>query len=121
MIVGGVLNGVIRELILNLLLPPRTALLVSGLILILIVVFIESIFIRQHLARLSRFVAWQLGLFWVALTVGFEFGFGRWVMGHSWEHLLKNYDIWTGNLWSAALVMMLVAPVILYQRQVRRV
>lgn len=116
MAVGGILNGIFREWILKLILPARALQVTSGLMLMVIVVFIESVFVKQHLARLSRFTAWQIGVFWLALTVGFEFGFGHFVMGHSWEYLTANYNIRTGNLWSLVLVVMLVAPVILYHR-----
>jgi hypothetical protein len=116
MAVGGVVNGIFRELILTLIMPPRMVQVTSGLLLMVIVVLVESVFVKQHLSRLSRVMAWQIGILWLALTVGFEFGFGHVVMGHSWEHLVSNYNIRTGNLWSLVLVVMFVAPIILYQR-----
>ncbi|HEX2104751.1 MAG TPA: hypothetical protein VHF51_13930 [Solirubrobacteraceae bacterium] len=42
--------------------------------------------------------ALQIGATWVVLTVGFEFGFGRWVDGKSWSELARDYDITSGRL-----------------------
>ena len=36
---------------------------------------------------------------WAALSVLFEFGFGHYVEGDSWEDLLGTYDVTAGNLW----------------------
>jgi hypothetical protein len=43
--------------------------------------------------------AWQVGGVWASLTVVFEFGFGHFVGGKSWDELLDAYDIRKGGLW----------------------
>jgi hypothetical protein len=50
--------------------------------------------------------------FWVGLTVLFEFVFGHYVLGNSWEVLLADYRIWQGRLWSLVLISEATAPVI---------
>jgi hypothetical protein len=42
--------------------------------------------------------------FWVGLTVLFEFVFGHYVLGNSWDVLLADYRIWQGRLWSLVLI-----------------
>jgi hypothetical protein len=58
----------------------------------------------------DRREAMQIGAAWAALTVGFEFGFGRLVTKDSWEELLEAYDVRRGNLWPLAVVWVAVGP-----------
>ena len=54
--------------------------------------------------------AWMIGLMWLAMTVVFEFGFGHYVMGHPWEKLLHDYNVFEGRLWVVILIATLVLP-----------
>ena len=45
--------------------------------------------------------AWIIGLSWVVVTLGFEFGFGRLVAGLTWSELLADYDVSAGRIWGA--------------------
>lgn len=56
----------------------------------------------------ARLIA--LGAGWAAATILFEFGFGRWVAGHSWSRLLADYDLLAGRLWVLVLLTLLVGP-----------
>lgn len=51
-----------------------------------------------------------LGLFWTVLTIAFEFGFGRFVMGHSWQRLLTDYNLLAGRLWLLVLATLYAGP-----------
>lgn len=51
-----------------------------------------------------------VGALWLALTVAFEFAFGRNVSGASLESLLADYDLRRGRLWSLVLLTVLFAP-----------
>jgi len=51
-----------------------------------------------------------IGALWLTLTVAFEFGFGHYVMGHSWRYLLADYNILKGRLWSLVLLVTFVSP-----------
>jgi hypothetical protein len=57
---------------------------------------------------------WLLGLggIWVAATILFEFVFGHWVMGHAWTHLLADYNIFAGRLWTVVLASVGIAPLL---------
>jgi len=59
----------------------------------------------------------QIGLCWLALTVAFEFLFGRFVAGHSWGKLLYDYNIFSGRVWILVLVWITVAPYLFYRIQ----
>lgn len=52
----------------------------------------------------------RIGLVWLVTTVLFEFGFGHWVAGHSWERLLADYDLTAGRLWLLVLLATLLGP-----------
>jgi len=43
--------------------------------------------------------AWAVGLTWTAMTLTFEFGFGRLVEGLSWSTMLADYDVTRGRIW----------------------
>lgn len=53
--------------------------------------------------------AWQIGFFWLILTLFFEFGFGR-ARGMSWSDLLADYAFWRGRLWILVLIVTVCAP-----------
>jgi hypothetical protein len=52
----------------------------------------------------------KLGLFWTILTMGFEFLFGHFGLGHSWESLWADYNVFQGRLWPLVLMVTLFGP-----------
>jgi hypothetical protein len=52
----------------------------------------------------------MVGALWVMLTLMFEFGVGRLVLGFSWERLTEDYDISRGGLIGLGLLFMFAAP-----------
>ncbi len=76
-------------------------------------ILLFAIVIRQYVRfwpPQSAREAWYIGLFWMVLTVAFEFLFFHYVTGHSWESLLANYDMSAGRLWPLILLWVAVAP-----------
>jgi len=61
----------------------------------------------------------QIGISWLILSILFEFVFGHYVMGHSWERLLADYNILAGRLWSFVLLWTLIGPNMIYRRTQR--
>lgn len=61
----------------------------------------------QTTRQLLRVSAWFVGL-----TVAFEFSFGHYVDGKSWEELFANYAIWNGRLWPLLLILLALTPFI---------
>ncbi|MFP2997791.1 hypothetical protein ABN763_17900 [Spongiivirga sp. MCCC 1A20706] len=59
----------------------------------------------------------MIGLIWLVLTVIFEFLFGHYVAGHSWNKLLDDYDIVKGRVWVLVLIWVCIAPYTMYQLQ----
>ena len=58
-----------------------------------------------------------IGLIWLLLTVIFEFLFGHYVAGHSWDKLLNDYNILQGRVWILVLIWISISPYIIYQLQ----
>lgn len=59
--------------------------------------------------------SWLIGVIWVCMTIGFEFGFGHYVMGHAWTKLLHDYNILEGRVWIVVLVATLIVPNLSYR------
>ena len=59
----------------------------------------------------------HIGLIWLGLTVAFEFLFGHFVAGHSWNRLFNDYNIIEGRVWILVLIWVAVAPYLIYQLQ----
>jgi hypothetical protein len=57
--------------------------------------------------------ALAIGGSWAVLTVLFEFGLGRFVLGSSWSELLANYDLADGRIWVLVPVWMALEPAVL--------
>lgn len=56
--------------------------------------------------------AWGIGLAWVAMTLTFEFGWGRLVEGLSWATMLADYDVTAGRIWLLVPIWTALAPVV---------
>ena len=58
--------------------------------------------------------SWTIGITWLLMTVIFEFLFGHYVMGHSWSHLLADYNLLAGRVWSLVLLWTIISPYVIY-------
>ena len=103
-------QGLLREWLATPILGELRAHQLSSLTGALIIVAVSVLTLRwlEAIGRLAAQL--RIGLFWLALTVLFEFGFGHWIAGHSWAHLLRDYDLSTGRLWLLVLVATLAGP-----------
>ncbi|GAB1258865.1 hypothetical protein [Aurantivibrio plasticivorans] len=109
-----VINGVLRELTYGKVLSELSAHQLSTLTGVLLsgtfVYFVHRLWPIESLVN-----AWCIGAIWFVATVIFEFGFGHYVAGHSWDHLLNDYHILRGRVWSLFLLWVLLMPVIMYR------
>ena len=106
-----ILNGWIREQYLENLVPPLAAHQLSTLLLCCAIFVLTVAFIHlQRIADNSALLA--IGLFWVCLTVTFEFLFFHFIAGIPWPVLLADYNILEGRVFSLVLITTLVSPLI---------
>ena len=60
------------------------------------------------------------GVLWLGLTVLFEIGLGRFVLGYSWERLFEDYDLSRGGLLLPALAFLAGSPLIATRLRIRK-
>ena len=68
------------------------------------------LFLKLQRAPYSARDLWTLGAIWCGLTVVFEFGFGRYIAGRQWEHLLFEYNLAAGRIWILVPIWVFFAP-----------
>lgn len=105
------LNGTIRELWLIPTLGNTQAHRIAFIIGSILVLTVATLSIRWlHASRITQLI--QIGLLWVLLTLAFEIGLGRLVLGYSWERIAADYNIAQGGLMAFGLMLLLFAPLI---------
>ena len=110
LVVLAIINGLVRQ---KFILPKvgeqkahtigTLIFLILQFILIFVYVIISSI---KNISDL-----FMIGIFWVILTIIFEFGFGHYVAKHSWHKLFADYNIFKGRIWLLVLINNVFAPV----------
>ena|SRR5688572_31225784 len=107
-----ILNGAFRQAVLIPRIGDRAA-IVSPLLLAALIVVATLVllpWIRPSTVR----DAWSVGIFWLGLTLAFEFLAGHYLFGDSWTKLLAEYNVFQGRLWVIVPVTALLAPVLTY-------
>jgi hypothetical protein len=110
-LVCAVLNGTLREAVLLPAFDTPVAFVISGVLLSICIVAV-SVILVPRLGPLGVGQSLWLGVFWVVLTLAFEFGFGRLVQERSWPELFQAYTFRDGNIWPVVLVTTLFAPLV---------
>lgn len=119
MIVIAILNGALRQGIYVTFLDNLAAhqlSVVSGILFFAIYIWIIT---RKWKIKSSK-ESIQIGLIWLLMTIVFEFLFGHFVMGHSWEKLFYDYNILEGRLWMVVLIWITISPFIFYRMHLKR-
>ncbi len=101
-------NGIVRAVVLQPRLGEDAARRLATLVGVALVVAFSFAYVR-HAGPLSARELLPVGAVWLALTLCFEFGFGR-ASGRSWQELLADYNLARGRLWPLVLGATLLAP-----------
>ncbi|WP_229390935.1 hypothetical protein [Methanosarcina sp. DH2] len=109
-VIAAILNGGFREKFVTLRLGKQTAHVISTFIFMCAILTGTYLFLDNLSATLSRNDLLLIGGFWLAMTILFEFVFGHYVMGHPWETLLADYNIFKGRVWILVPITTLFAP-----------
>ena len=83
-----------------------------GTVIFLVVQFIIIFFFIKKLKIKDIKTLLRIGLFWIILTILFEFCFGHYVMGQPWAKLFADYNLFNGRLWVIVLINNIAAPII---------
>lgn len=109
-IFNGILRGVAFEPYLDSLLAHQLS-CVTGVLLFFITTWLLNVRWPIESSRQAIII----GLIWVTLTPIFEFVFGTFVMGHTIEYLLNDYNLLAGRTWSLVLLAVALLPTIVYR------
>jgi hypothetical protein len=110
----GILNGVLREAAYKKFvgdLPAHQISTATGIVFFGII--FHFIFRKWKIESTKHAIL--IGLIWLGLTILFEFGFGHYIMGNSWQKLLHDYNLAEGRVWGLFLVWITIAPFIFYK------
>ena len=114
MVIIAILNGSLRQFtygtIVNELLAHQISSL-TGITLFGIYIY----FITKKWKLESSKQAIIVGLIWLAMTILFEFVFGHYVMGNSWQKLFHDYNLFAGRVWILILVWTAFAPYVFFR------
>lgn len=104
-----VTNGVARNALIRPRVGEQAAHVASTVILcgvISIVAWLTNPWIAPETVR----GGFAIGVFWLSLTIAFEFLAGHYLFGHPWEWLFADYNLAHGRVWILVLVATLVGP-----------
>lgn len=105
-----IINGSIREFGLKKFLGDELAHDVSIVTGIGIIFISTLIFFKLFRSMFRLKDAILIGVSWVILTVAFELVFGHYIRGISMQELLKQYDIFNGEMWILVLIAVALSP-----------
>ena len=103
-----VLNGALREAVLNTWLGESIARPLSGIVLCAMIFVVSLVFIPR-IGRGEPKIYWKIGALWIGLTVVFE-AVLVFAMGGNFRQILEMYNISTGELWLLVVLFMGIAP-----------
>ena len=105
-------NGMLRDLGYSKYTGQLLAHQISTITLIIFFAFYVQYTIRKFPPS-SPSQALLIGLFWLVLTLCFEFGFGLY-RGRSRAMLLEDYNLLAGRIWILIPIWILIAPSLFY-------
>ena len=106
-----ILNGLIRNSVYGPKIGEHKGHVVSSVVAVCYILVVTYFFVNAVKLFVTLTDLLLIGLLWVTITVLFEFGFGHYVLGHSWGHLLSDYNIMKGRFWSLVLLATFGTPV----------
>ncbi len=105
-----IVNAGIREIIISPSLGEYLGHVLSSILLSIIIFIVAYLFLRSISLDYTPQDLGLIGILWLALTVAFEFIFGHYIMGNSWDTLLADYNIFEGKIWILVLVSTFLSP-----------
>lgn len=114
MVIIAIINGTIRQYFYTKYLNDLNAhqlSVFSGIILFAVYVWIITGIWKIESSSQSMII----GLMWLLMTIIFEFLFGHFVMGNSWEKLFADYNLLKGRLWVIVLVWTIISPYVFFK------
>lgn len=108
--VFAIINGTIRQFVYLDLLGDLSAHQLSTIIFVFVMLLIMHVFFNKLNLDYKKKDLVNIGLIWTIFTILFEFGFGHYIVGHSWTKLFYDYNIFQGHIWILVLLTSLFGP-----------
>jgi hypothetical protein len=108
-LVLAVMNGAVREKALIPALGSVGGLVASALGLCACIVVVALLTVPWY-GPLAPHQWLFVGVFWLLLTLSFEFAFGRIAQHKTWGELFEAYKFRGGNLWPLVLIVTVISP-----------
>ncbi|MHA1490885.1 MAG: hypothetical protein ACTSRI_14720 [Promethearchaeota archaeon] len=108
MCIIAILNGIIRNGVYSPIVGEYFAHVISSFILICIFFLVIALYYNNIKGKYENRDPLYIGVLWLISTIAFEFIFGHYIVGHSWEHLFADYNIFQGRIW----IFVLITPII---------
>ena len=108
-VVVAVFNGVFREKVLVPLIGAGFSLPLSGVLLAMLI-FLVALLSVSIIGSSEQKKYILIGLVWLILTLSFEFLFGYFIAGKSWQEILGVFNIMKGDLFIVVLFAAGISP-----------
>jgi hypothetical protein len=108
-VMAAIFNGVLREKLLVPAIGASAALPLSG-ILLAVMVFLVTFLLISFIGGTEPGIYIWIGLFWVVLTLSFEFLFGYFVGHKSWHEIIQIFNVMKGDLFIVVLFITGISP-----------
>lgn len=111
LLLAAFINGAIRET----LIVPRVGEQIGHIISVVMfssVIFGITYVLVKALVPVPSSTLFHIGLFWLVLSLIFEFGFFHYVMHEPWEKLLADYNVFRGRLLIVVWLSTLFSPLV---------
>jgi hypothetical protein len=113
MVFIAILNGAARDLWYTKYTGELVGRQISTVSLIVLFGFYIGLILKKYPSNSAK-QALQIGMFWLILTLFFEFGLGI-TRGNTWSQMLYDYNISEGRIWILILVWVTLAPYTFYK------
>ena len=107
-----ILNGIARNSLYQPIIGELAAHQVSTVIGSLAFIALAYVMMHNQFAGMETKTLIAIGVTWVLMTITFEFLFGHYVAGHSWQKLFYDYNIFAGRIWALFLLVSGLTPLI---------
>lgn len=114
MLLVSIANGAVRDFTYGRHMPELAAHQLSTLSSVLLLAIVIRSFVRRYPPSSGK-AALATGIFWMTLTIAFEFLFFHYAGGHTWEALLSNYNVLQGRVWVVVLAWVAIAPYVFFR------
>ncbi|WP_049782670.1 hypothetical protein [Maribacter sp. HTCC2170] len=116
MILIAIANGLFREkFLVNRLNELQAHQMSTGTMIVLFGIYVWVLFKIWEPESVNQAI--MIGFLWLFFTVVFEFVFGHYIVGNSWDKLLHDYNIMKGRVWILVLIWITIAPYLFFQLQ----